>query len=212
MTNPYDPHNANNPDPQQPKDVTPEVEQGTPDFGSYHNPPVDGAESSSATAASSASSETPYSAYDPNAAGAAGYAGQAGYGGAAYDNTGWATADERKNAVAPWALGVGIVAIVAGVSIVGSGFAFVPGLIGLILGIIAVVKARGIQGPGRRMGMSITSIILSILSIVAAIAFWVIAYFVITETGIADCLSIQDPAAQQACLEDVASNASNSVQ
>ncbi|GAB2499520.1 hypothetical protein CATRI_07550 [Corynebacterium atrinae] len=170
-------------DSQQPE------KDATPDVGNYQAP-------SSEPTDFAATSSTPYGSYN---SGAAGYAGTSG-------NSGWATADERKNAVAPWALGVGIFAILAGVSIIGSGLSFVPGLIGLILGIIAVVKGRGIQGPGRRMGMSVTSIILSILAILATIAFWLIATYVMNETGMADCMSIQDPAAQQACIEDAANS------
>ncbi|MCZ9308515.1 hypothetical protein ACUY3K_07700 [Corynebacterium uberis] len=71
--------------------------------------------------------------------------------------------NQEKNKVAPWALGLGIVAAVLAIAVVTSVLALPVAIAGVIVGIIAVVKARGIAGEGRRMGMSITGLVLSIL-------------------------------------------------
>lgn len=69
----------------------------------------------------------------------------------------WASADKRQNGLATWALSLGIVAALMGMSLVLTAFAWIPALIGLVLGIMAVVKARKITGDGRRMGMSVAA-------------------------------------------------------
>lgn len=126
--------------------------------------------------------------------------GAAGYGAGPGGST-WAV-EEEKNRVAPWALGVGIVALIGGLSLLFSGFAFLIGLIGLILAIVAIVRARRIQGPGRRMGMSVAGLILSVIAIALSVLFWVFVGFIISETGMMECFEISDPAQQQTCLEN----------
>lgn len=115
--------------------------------------------------------------------------------------TGWAM-DAPRNGVAPWALGVSILGLVMALSVLGTAFAIVAGVIGVVLSIIAVIKARKIQGPGRRMGMSVTGLVLSIITVVLSILFWVAIFAMLSWTGIADCFTITDPAQQELCVEE----------
>lgn len=131
--------------------------------------------------------------------GAPGY-GSAGYGAGPGGST-WAM-HEEKNRVAPWCLGVGILALVGGISIFFTALAFLVGIVGVILGIVALVRGRKIEGPGRRTGMSVVGIVLSVVSIGLSVLFWVLMGIFASETGIADCMSLTDPAEQQACVED----------
>lgn len=131
------------------------------------------------------------------------YGDQPGYGG--YQPGGWGET-EKKNAFAPWALGISILAVVLMVTLLLALFAPLAGLVGLILGIIAVVKARKITGRHRRMGMSITAIVLSVITIIVPIALAIFSFVVLESTGIADCLTLTNPAEQQACIEDIMSD------
>ncbi|HHU68109.1 DUF4190 domain-containing protein [Corynebacterium sp.] len=125
----------------------------------------------------------------------------AGYGGYSSDvGTTWAV-DEEKNGVAPWALGLGILALVMGLSLVATAFAFLAGLVGLIVGVVALVRGRRINGPGRRTGMSVGGLVLSIIAIGLSIIFWVVFGVIMADSGMADCLSITDPAQRQECVE-----------
>lgn len=177
MSNPFDQNDPNRPT------------GGQPNYDAYRYP--------------SGGDNTPEAGYGggatPQPDYGAGYGG-AGYGGGPGGST-WAM-EEEKNRVAPWALGVGIVALIGGVSILFSGFAFILGLIGLIIAIVAIVRARRIPGPGRRMGMSVAGLILSLIAIVISILFWVFAGFIINETGMMECFEISDPAQQQTCIEN----------
>ncbi|MDO5671180.1 MAG: DUF4190 domain-containing protein [Corynebacterium sp.] len=186
MSNPF----ANN-EPEQPKKQEPEQ----PNYDTYQYPSGD-----EGTAGSAASTSNDYAGYG-------GYQEPA-YGAAPGGST-WAV-EEAKNGVAPWALGVGILALIGGISVFFSGFAFLIGLIGLIVSIVAIVKARKIQGPGRRMGMSVTGLILSILSIVASILFWIFAIFILTDSGMMECFNLSDPNAQQTCINDALDSWGNS--
>lgn len=189
MSNPF----ANN-EPQQPE----QPEQ--PDYDTYRYP--SGGETTPGAGASASNEYAGYGGYQEPAYGAAGYG--AGPGGST-----WAM-EAEKNGVAPWALGIGILSLIVGVSMIFSGLAFLPGIIGLIVSIVAIVKARKLQGPGRRMGMSVAGLILSILAIVASILFWLLAVFILNDSGVMECFSITDPAAQQTCINDALDTWANS--
>lgn len=47
-----------------------------------------------------------------------------------------------KNSLAPWALGLAIVSVVVLFSIFGTGFAWIPAVISVILAIVSLVKLR----------------------------------------------------------------------
>jgi hypothetical protein len=151
-----------------------------PDFGAYQYP-----------------SGTPGPAPGQNPA----YGSTPGYGSGPVSGSTWAMA-EQPNRVAPWALGLGIVALVMGVSIVLTGFAFIVGIIGLILAVIAIVRGRSLSGPSRRIGMSVAGLVMSVIAILLSIGFWVLMGMLVNESGISDCVSLTDPAAQQQCVED----------
>ncbi|RSZ61661.1 hypothetical protein EAH68_12230 [Corynebacterium hylobatis] len=123
------------------------------------------------------------------------------YGSGPVSGSTWAMA-ETPNRVAPWALGLGILALVMAVSLFLTAFAFIPGIIGLILAIIAIVRGRSLSGPSRRTGMSVTGLVMSIIAIVLSVGFWVLMGLLVSESGISDCATLTDPAAQQQCLED----------
>lgn len=127
-----------------------------------------------------------------------------GYGDAAfaggYENS---PMNETKNGVAPWALGVGILSAVAGISIIFSVFAFIPGIIGLILGFIALSAAKKRQHKeNKRKGMAITGLILSILGIVASVLFAVFTMWIMKDLNLEECANIQDPVKQQECVTE----------
>ncbi|MDO5511981.1 hypothetical protein [Corynebacterium sp.] len=140
-----------------------------------------------------------YGGYD-NPAYTQGAYSDAGYGGAP-GGAGWAL-NEEKNRVAPWALGVGIVALIAAISMFFTAFAVLIGLIGLIISIVALVRSRRIQGPGRRTGMSVAGLVLSIIAIVISILFWVFVGGLITQSGMLECFELTDTNQQQACVEE----------
>ncbi|MCS5479117.1 hypothetical protein NYP18_05565 [Corynebacterium sp. YIM 101645] len=129
------------------------------------------------------------------------YGSTPGYGSGPVSGSTWAMA-ETPNRVAPWALGVGILALLMGVSIVLTAFAFIPGIIGLILGVIAIVRGRSLSGPARRTGMSVAGLVMSIIGILLSVVFWVLMSMLVTESGIGDCVTLTDPGAQQQCIED----------
>lgn len=155
-----------------------------PDYGAYQYPtgspePVAG--------------QTPsYGATSFGSTGATGYAGA---------GSSWAMEEER-NGVAPWALGLGILALVMGLSLILTGFAFIAGGIGLIVAIIAIVRGRRINGPGRRTAMSVTGLVLAAVGILLSIVFWAVITAVVTQSGIGECASLTDPDAQRVCVED----------
>lgn len=131
------------------------------------------------------------------------------YSGAEFGGAGAWAVDAPANTVAPWALGVSILAVITGLSIIGTAFAVIPGLIGLILAIIAIVRARRIQGPRRRMGMSVTSLVLSVLAMLLTVLFFVFLGAVFQGTGIMDCLELPTAEQQEACLNQLVSDLEN---
>jgi len=120
----------------------------------------------------------------------------------------WAV-DAARNGVAPWALGVSILALVMTVSIFLTAFAAPVALIALILAIVALVKSRKITGPYARKGMSITALVLSIIALVLSVLFWVVITVFLSESGVMDCFTLTDPAAQQACVDQALNDLSN---
>lgn len=129
------------------------------------------------------------------------YGSTPGYGSGPVSGSTWAMA-ETPNRVAPWALGVGILALLVAVSLFLTWLAFIPGVIGLILGVIAIVRGRSLSGPSRRTGMSVAGLVMSIIAIILSVVFWVLMGMLVSETGIDSCVTLTDPAAQQQCLED----------
>ncbi len=102
-----------------------------------------------------------------------------------------------------------IFAVIAGLSIIGTAFAVVPGLIGLVLSIIAIVKARRIQGPRRRMGMSVTSLVLSVLAMLMTVLFFVIIGAIFQGSGLMDCLELPTAEQQEACVNQLLDDLEN---
>ncbi len=194
MTNPSDPHGSG---PQGPNGPGGANGSGPTDYGAYQYPtgnPGPGYQGGPGAS-------QPYTGYpggqgEAYGAGSSGAREQFSYGGAGAWDTG-----EEKNTVAPWALGVSILAVVTGLTIFGALLSFIPGIIGLILGIVAVVKARRIRGPRRRMGMSITAIVLSVLAVLMTIGLIAVAVM-LAGTGAMDCFTLTTPEAQQQCLEE----------
>lgn len=135
----------------------------------------------------------------PNGTGAAGTGAGAGYG--AFDQVPYAasldTAPVGKNPVAPWALGLGILALLSLVVIVPP---FILGPIGIIVAIVALVKG-GKRAPGsRRTAMSVIGLVLSILSIAGAIAIITGLFAFIGQTGAEDCMNLPTTEEIQNCV------------
>ncbi|ALC06102.1 putative membrane protein [Corynebacterium deserti GIMN1.010] len=113
------------------------------------------------------------------------------------------------NKAASWALGLGIASIVfvlAAITGIGALLTLLSPFVaiaGIIVAIVALVKARKITGPGKRTGFAVTGLILSILTLIAVIALVAFTAVLIGSSGIGDCASLTDPAAQQQCVEDV---------
>ncbi|AKK11267.1 DUF4870 domain-containing protein [Corynebacterium uterequi] len=147
----------------------------------------------------------PYPDYNPNDA-APGYAGASSgsyqpYGAAPQPYTDSYQSPET-NGMAIAALVVSIIAVLLMLSVIGTVLAPVVGLIGIVLAIIAIVKARSIVGPGRRMAMSITSLVLSTLVTVVVVCIGVLFVTVFVNTGVMDCMGIQNPDELNQCIED----------
>lgn len=151
-----------------------------PDFGAYQYP-----------------SGTPGPAPGQNPA----FGSTPGYGAGPVSGSTWAMA-EKPNRLAPWALGLGILALLMGVSLFLTGFAFIVGIIGVVVAVIAIVRGRSLSGPARRTGMSVTGLVLSVIAVILSVVFWVLMGVLLNETGISNCVSLTDPAAQQQCIED----------
>lgn len=168
-----------------------------PDYGAYRYP---------ASSPEPAAGQTPsYGSYDSRDATPHAYTGTTGYAGV--DST-WAMAKDR-NRVAPWALGLGILALIMGVSIFLSGFAFIPGAIGIIVAVVAIVRGRRLGAAGRRTAMSVTGLILAAVGVILSIVFWVVVSVLVSESGIGECMNITDPDAQRICVEDAINEMTN---
>ena len=105
----------------------------------------------------------------------------------------------KKNAVAIWAMVIGIIALLSLLLIVPP---LLLGPIGIIVSIIALVVGRKRPKELRRTWMSIVGLITSILALAGTIAVMALGVKILGDTGADKCLEMQDPAQQQACMED----------
>lgn len=118
-----------------------------------------------------------------------------------YNGPGTGIPEDIKNHIAPWVLGLSILALLATISIIGVVLGAPLALVTLIFSIIAIVKARKIDGPFRRMGMSVTALILSLLTVIitAVATFGGIA--VVSQLS-GDCKQYQDDkSAMEQCVQ-----------
>mgnify|MGYP001756478597 FL=1 len=76
------------------------------------------------------------------------------------------------------------------------------GPIGIIVSIIALVVGRKRPKELRRTWMSIVGLITSILALAGTIAVMAFGVKLLGDTGADKCLEMQDPAQQQACMEE----------
>lgn len=143
-------------------------------------------------ATSKANEESAHDAYATDANATAAGTGYPAYAGA--DNQ-----PAKKNAVAIWAMVIGIIALLSLLLIVPP---LLLGPIGIIVSIIAVVVGRKRPKELRRTWMSIVGLITSILALAGSIAVMALGVAFLGETGADKCLEMQDPAQQQACMED----------
>ncbi|EEI78547.1 hypothetical membrane protein [Corynebacterium striatum] len=111
----------------------------------------------------------------------------------------------KKNAVAIWAMVIGIIALLSLLLIVPP---LLLGPIGIIVSIIALVVGRNRPQELRRTWMSIVGLITSILALAGTIVIMALGVKLLGDTGAAKCLELQDPAQQQACMEETLGTAS----
>lgn len=78
---------------------------------------------------------------------------------------------QPRNKLAPWALGLSIIALVCSMSMLGYVFGVSLGIVGLVLGIVALLKAGKLTGTYRRRGMAVSSIVLSVLALAIGVVF-----------------------------------------
>ena len=105
----------------------------------------------------------------------------------------------KKNAVAIWAMVIGIIALLSLLLIVPP---LLLGPIGIIVSIIALVVGRKRPKELRRTWMSVVGLVTSILALAGTIAIMAFGVKVLGDTGADKCLNMQDPTQQQACMED----------
>lgn len=103
----------------------------------------------------------------------------------------------KKNPLAPWALGAGILTLVAVVSFFFTGFAFIPGIVGIILSTIALVQGKKYAPQDSRKVLSIIGLVLSIIGTLISIVAIIMAMALF-----GDCLTYSDPVQQQQCFQD----------
>ena len=183
--------------------------QGLPNYGSSDaNPtgtsnPAEGTGSTAYGAGAGAGADygtgagAGYTGY--GAAGTPGATGTPGYG-QGYQGAGdWGAAAAQKSKLAPWALGVGIIALLSCLFVIPP---VVLGPIGIILGIVALVTARKLPKEARRTWMSVTGLVLSVLSLLFIVVLAVIGVGIFNSANLEECMNITDPAEQQKCVED----------
>ena len=185
--------------------------QGLPNYGSSDaNPtgtsyPAGGTGSTAYGAGSGAGADygtgagagSGYTGY--GAAGTPGAPGTPGYG-QGYQGAGdWGAAAAQKSKLAPWVLGVGIIALLSCLFVIPP---VVLGPIGIILGIVALVTARKLPKEARRTWMSVTGLVLSVLSLLFIVVLAVIGVGIFNSANLEECMNITDPAEQQKCVED----------
>lgn len=105
----------------------------------------------------------------------------------------------KKNAVAIWALVIGIIALLSLLLIVPP---LLLGPIGIVVSIIALVVGRKRPKELRRTWMSVVGLITSILALAGSIAIMAFGVKLLGDTGADKCLNLHDPAQQQACMEE----------
>lgn len=105
----------------------------------------------------------------------------------------------KKNAVAIWAMVIGIIALLSLLLIVPP---LLLGPIGIIVSIIALVVGRKRPKELRRTWMSVVGLVTSIFALAGTIAIMAFGVKILGDTGADKCLNMQDPAQQQACMED----------
>ncbi|MCK7637935.1 hypothetical protein [Corynebacterium pygosceleis] len=127
--------------------------------------------------------------------------------GAAYGGYPAASSAPAKNAIAPWALGVSIFAIV---------LCWVPllnwllALAGIVLGVIGIVKAGKIVSAKNGKGMSIAAVVISVVAIVASIVLGMLVFkaaeeFVGEENlqRIQECNALPTAEERDECIEKI---------
>ena len=179
--------------------------QGLPNYGSSDaNPtgtsyPAGGTGSTAYGAGSGAGAD-----YGTGAGAGSGYTGYGATGtpgyGQGYQGAGdWGAAAAQKSKLAPWALGVGIIALLSCLFVIPP---VVLGPIGIILGIVALVTARKLPKEARRTWMSVTGLVLSVLSLLFIVVLAVIGVGIFNSANLEECMNITDPVEQQKCVED----------
>lgn len=117
------------------------------------------------------------------------------------EQAGWAL-DQKKNPLAPWALGLGIAALVLTITVIGAFISWIVAIAGIVLGIVALVKAKDYGEDGKRKVFSIIGIVLSALSLLLIVGGMMGLAAIFGPTA-ENCEQHQDdPTAFQRCLED----------
>ncbi|KAA8724991.1 hypothetical protein [Corynebacterium phocae] len=122
----------------------------------------------------------------------------AGYGAGpvGYENT---QIPAEKNKLAPWALGVGILALLSLLLVLPP---FLLGPIGIILAIIALVKGKKLPKELSRTWMSVVGLVTSVLALLGAIGFIALGVSLFNSTGAQDCMGLETQVAVEQCLEE----------
>lgn len=175
MTNPQNPYN---PEESQ-------ARQGNgnlPSYGSYN-----------AAQQSSGGEVPPYGGnqYDNAQAGAPQYP--------TYDSQ-FAVEDNRKNGAALWALIFAILGLLMLISLALSIFAFIPGILGLILSLVALSKAKKITGSGRRKAMAVAALVISILVTLSSVV--IVGFMVVLGTEVVQACDGLNEAQFSECVND----------
>ncbi|AKK06107.1 hypothetical protein CMUST_08950 [Corynebacterium mustelae] len=107
-----------------------------------------------------------------------------------------------KNGLALAGLIVSLVALLFLVSVLGTVFAWIPGIIGLILSIIALAKAKNYVPPNGRKGMAIAGLIVSIIVTLISGFLAFSAYLVYSKSMEACSQYSNDPDAFSQCVAE----------
>ena len=191
--NPYNaenPDNARNPFSSDSTSKLPSYGEATSKANEEHAHDVDAANNHDGLNDHTAHDHASHDAYGTNATAAG--AGYPAYAGAD-------SQPAKKNAVAIWAMVIGIIALLSLLLIVPP---LLLGPIGIIVSIIALVVGRKRPKELRRTWMSIVGLITSILALAGTIAVMAFGVKLLGDTGADKCLEMQDPAQQQACMEE----------
>ncbi|MFW9143771.1 hypothetical protein ACOI9H_04240 [Corynebacterium striatum] len=190
LNNPENPDNAKSPFSSDSTSKLPSYGEATSKANEERAHDVDAANNHDGLNDHTAHDHASHDAYGTNATAAG--AGYPAYAGAD-------SQPAKKNAVAIWAMVIGIIALLSLLLIVPP---LLLGPIGIIVSIIALVVGRKRPKELRRTWMSIVGLITSILALAGAIAVMALGVKILGDTGAAKCLEMQDPAQQQACMEE----------